>query len=124
MITTASLHVTTAKGDGLYLGPFDAPELEAVWPFDLENLIFPHDQLVALNFFSPEEIIEVQRRPDAQHYTEWGVYQGGMATQNFLGTVSLTKAYRAKGDQGPYMPEVLEVGTHLMRPEARGNNNT
>jgi RimJ/RimL family protein N-acetyltransferase len=117
MVTTRTLQVTPPEGAPLYLAPYGGDEVAEVWPFDTQNLMFPQDQIEALDLCTLEFFTSFEQY---SHYTEWGMYTGEISPASFLGTVSLSMVNHGSEDSPRYMREIQEVGTHIMRPDARG----
>lgn len=116
MIATEVINAgLTRDGAPLYLAPYDETELAAAWPTSVDDLLFPPADLELLTEHTPEEVAALTR--EREYLISWGVYTSEVSPERFLGTISLTEHLL---DEGDHTPIVQEVGTFLMRPEARG----
>ena len=62
----------------------------------------------------------ISNRRNNQHFVEWGIYPGEVATENFIGTISLSEG---QNDERTYTRLVRTVGTSIMRADARGKGD-
>jgi RimJ/RimL family protein N-acetyltransferase len=119
MIATNTIRLTsrTNSFDPLHLAPFGEAELSRIMPVDLS--LMPYMSQGAKQAFrkDPQYLLDVAA--SMSHILEWGIYDGDVQSDNFIGSIELCKSNAGTPEKPAYSAVVRELGTLVVR-QAQG----
>lgn len=121
MITTEHLIVDTDKTDfgTLHLAPFTESEMVQYIP--LPEAFTQHNPPAAFeDLVTAEAYFEADR--DDEAFLVWGMYIGGLAAKNFVGTIGTSASNAGTPEEPEWMWGVQEVHTGIFSAEWQGRS--